>query len=256
MKDTVVMTNLHARGFNFANTEELLRYEAIERKPRVLDRPPKRLNIKIEKDLTQFGTREQFTSTYEEYMSRLDSGPFVLELQTLPIVLEKPIYGILQTLITTSITSNALLSEACATLFQRITMQKCERTCANTYNTLAAERFDSYYATTLKSAILDIIEPGYSVVTEWLELVNMQTGMYTFALEQGRKYILENKWSSEDLNKKLSDSYKTAKADKEFMANVYKPVANKWLVGMLYILRDINPKVLEPGNSSDGFLNT
>lgn len=255
MNDLIVLANLHQRGFDFSDTQELLRYEAVERRKRVLDEAPRRLTFKVVKEVVPFGTREQFTATYNEVLGSLDSGPFTVEIQTLPIVLEKPIYAILQTLITTSITSNALLSDACSKLFQTIVMQKGERTCINTYNTLAGIKFDSYYEKTLKSAILDIIEPGYSVVTEWLELVNMQTGMYKLAIELGKKHILDNKWTSQEMNKNISEAYKEAKVDKEFMANVYKQVANKWLIGMLYILRD-NNKVLEPGDSSDGFLNT
>ena len=45
MRDTIVLQNLHKRGINLNDMDTLLRYEAPERKPRVLDSAPKRITL-------------------------------------------------------------------------------------------------------------------------------------------------------------------------------------------------------------------
>ena len=45
MRDTIVLQNLHKRGINLNDMNTLLRYEAPERKPRVLDSAPKRITL-------------------------------------------------------------------------------------------------------------------------------------------------------------------------------------------------------------------
>ena len=40
---------------------------------------------------------------------------------------------------------------------------------------------------------------------------------------------------------------------KDFMNNIYKGGVNKWMIGMLYLLKDEHPEVLQPSSSNIGF---
>ena len=51
MQDIIVIQNLQRRGVDFSNMQEMLRYEAMERKPRVLDKPPKRITLTKAKEI-------------------------------------------------------------------------------------------------------------------------------------------------------------------------------------------------------------
>ena len=134
-------------------------------------------------------------------------------------------------------------------------MCKCDTlTLTRVHEELYNYKTDDYYINELIAGTLSCLFPNDDMRAEchWKSIVDFR-GYYGAAVELGAEVIRKNCKTEKDVQKFLGEQYKLAKEDKEFMKNIYKPGANKWLIGMLYYLRESNPEILEPSKDSVGF---
>ncbi|MCM1215094.1 MAG: hypothetical protein NC548_11305 [Lachnospiraceae bacterium] len=245
MKDAVVLNNLHARNFDFNNVEEMLRYEAVERKPRVLDKAPKRLTFKKAKDIPVFGCKQEFIIAYNSALSETSGELFRLDLNNVQKICDKEVYVVLQTLMRQGICYCKQLSEECYELFRIIcTIPVDTLTIERVYQALSSVRPGSYWADQILSAIKACLFGDSPVLLYWTSVAQF-TGLYKACFESGKDVIVSECKTEKDVDAFIRQHYKEAKADKEFMKTTYTDGISKALVAMLYYLHETNPEVLE-----------
>ena len=257
MRDTIVLQNLHKRGINLNDMDTLLRYEAPERKPRVLDSAPKRITlVKVKpSELVTLGCRAQLMNMYEFIIDELNGDTFTIDIKGYKRYCDKRVFAILQALIRLGYTKSESIAKACFEVFRTIVMCKCDTlTLTRVHEELYKYKTEDYYINELLAGTLACLFPNDDMRAEchWKSIVDFR-GYYGAAVELGTEVIRKNCKTEKDVQKFLGEQYKLAKEDKEFMKNIYKPGANKWLIGMLYYLRESNPEILEPSKDSVGF---
>lgn len=253
MKDIVVIQELQRRGYNFNNVEEVVRYEAVERKPRHLDKAPSKLTFTRATNIQEYGCCSEFIITYNDIMGSSDLDVCYVDLKGAKRLCDKEVFVTLQTLIQRGYTFKEDLASACFDLFRVIIMAPGDVLTRNAvYAALSKYHTDSYYAKELLTAISMCLFGDEAYVAYWVNLCDF-TGYYSEAIKLGKDVIASKCTDEKSVNSFLRELYKEAKADKEFMDKVYKPGANKWLIPMLYYLHDEYPEVLDPGNNNGGF---
>ena len=253
MKDAVVINNLRSRGFDFNNIDEMLRYEAVERLPRILDKAPKRITIKKAKDVPVYGCKEEFLITYNSLLSETNGDMFRLDLNGVIKVCDKEIYVILQTLIRQGITYCEQLSNACYELFRVI--------CTHNVDTLTVERVSQligqmkgtdYWAGQLLDAIRVCLFGDDPVIRYWT-LIAQFSGLYRDCFEKGKDVLHEQCTTEKEVDAFVRKYYKEAKADKEFMRLTYTDGISKPLIAMLYYFKDKDEDALRVEDSGKGW---
>ena len=128
MRDTIVLQNLHKRGINLNDMDTLLRYEAPERKPRVLDSAPKRITlVKVKpSELVTLGCRAQLMNMYEFIIDELNGDTFTIDIKGYKRYCDKRVFAILQALIRLGYTKSESIAKACFEVFRTIVMCKCD----------------------------------------------------------------------------------------------------------------------------------
>lgn len=253
MQDIVVIESLRKRNFDFRNIEEALRYEAPEHMPRVLDKAPKKISIKKSTETPVYGCKAEFIMAYNDLLRDCNSEVYYLDFRGNKKYCDKQIFVLLQALITQSLTKSKEKAEAGFELFRLISTAPHDTlTVERVYTTLSSYVAKDYYAQQLLEAINACVFNTDSAVLHYIKLVEF-SGFYKRAFELGKEIIKRNCKTEKDVERYLKMFYNEAKADKEFMKNIYKPGANKWLIATVYLLRDEYPEVLEPNQSNTGF---
>lgn len=252
MQDIVVIESLRRKGIAF-NTENTLMYEAVEHKPRVLDKMPSRLTMTKADDIMPYGCCNEFVIDYQQRKESCSLETAFLETPTAKRVCDVSVYLVLQTLINQGVCYNEDKANACFDLFRLIFMSPGDSvTVGSLYEIIKSYQPCNYFAEEIVKAIKICLFGENASVLFWINLCEL-SGFYETAVNLGREVIKENCPKEKDVQKFLRPLYKEAKEDKEFMKTIYKPGANKWLIPMLWYLKDKHPEALEPGTSSDGF---
>lgn len=248
MKDVVVVNELRRRGTIANDIKEILKYEAVERKPRVLDKPPKKLNFVKASDITQYGCCSEFILCYNDIKASTDIEQAVVELPGNKRFCDVKVYIALQALITQGYSNSMDRATACFEVFKAIVMTPGDTiTVERVKNTLSKYQPNSYYESELVKALqVCILDEKISVVY-WVSSCECE-GFYSSALELGKEIIRSNCDTEEDVVKFLKPILKDAKQDEEFMSKIYKEAANKFLIPILFMLKDTHPEVLDPGS--------
>ena len=253
MQDIVVIQSLQERGFDFRNVTEALRYEAPEHLPRILDKPPKRISLRKAKDVPVYGCKQEFIMAYNDLLREVSSDVFSLDFKGNLKYCDKEVFVALQTLITQSLCKTKERAEACFELFRIISTAPFDTlTLERIYTTLSSYTTTSYYAGQLLEALHVCLFNTDSVILYYNQLIEY-SGFYKTAFDLGRDAVKRNCKTEKDVERYLRMFYNEAKADKDFMKHIYKPGANKWLIAVIYLLKDEHPEVLEPNNSNVGF---
>lgn len=253
MQDIVVIQNLQRRGADFSNMQEMLRYEAMERKPRVLDKPPKRITLTKAKEVVVFGYKEELIATYQNLLETCTGPVYGIDIKGVSRYCDKEVFALLQSLIYLGMTNTQLRADACFEVFRTIVMCQCDTlTTERIYRAIKEIKSDNYYVNETVAAINLCLYNNTSIEMYWKSLIDFKE-FYGKAQELGGPYLTERCETEKDVRKLLSDAYKSAKEDKDFMNNIYKGGVNKWMIGMLYLLKDEHPEVLQPSSSNIGF---
>lgn len=254
MKDVVVAEQLRRRGFNPSNQmDELLRYEAIEREPRYLDKQPKRLSFTKASDITPYGCCAEFIFCFTSLKQNMSLEQGVIDLPQGRRFCDVEVFIALQALIQQCVTCVMDRSTACFELFRKIVMSPGDViTVQRVGNVLEDYEPSNYYEGELLKALQVCLFNEKQSVIHWIDLCEY-SGFYDEAFSLGKDVIRNNCEDDKDVEKFLRPYMKAAREDKEFMKGLYKPAANKWLVPMLYYLKDTHPEVLEPCAKGGGF---
>lgn len=253
MRDIVVIESLRKRGIGLNNMQEVLKYESVERKPRVLDKPPKRLVLTKAVDVKAYGCRAEFIMCYEDKKSSCKRETASLDLKGVVRYCDVDVYLVLQTLIEQGFCKIEERATACFDLFRTIMTTPGETlTVGRVYDALKEYTPTSYYAGELVKAIHVCIFNEKAPALYWMDLCEY-TGFYRNAIELGKAVIRDNCETEKDVEKFLRPLYKQAKSDEEFISKIYTAGANKWLIPMIYYLKDTHPEVLESNTTGGGF---
>ena len=256
MKDIVVIESLRKRGAGLQDVQEILQYEAVERKPRYLDKAPKRLSFNKASDIQPYSCYTEFFMHYDyikESCQQLEQA--TLDLKGAKRFCDVDVYIALRALINTGVCNTEEKAFACFDLFKIIMMTPGDTlTAGRVKKTLDTYKPANYYAGELVKALYVCLFDEKISVLYWMSLCDI-SDFYKTAIELGKPIIRKNCETEKDVEKFLRPVYKQAKEDKEFMENVYTPGANKWLIPVLYLLKDEHPEALEPNSSEGGFAN-
>lgn len=253
MKDIVVIQTLQKRGVGLGDINEVLRYEAVERKPRILDKAPKRLNMTKASDIQSYGCCSEFVMCFNEVKTSSNLEQAVIDLRGVRRYCDVDVYYVLQALIKQGFCMSENRAAACFDVFKVIMTTPGETlTTARVYESIKNYKALNYYAEELIKGINIALYGEKAPVLYWVSLCEY-AGFYSKALELGKEVIRKNCESEKEVERFLRPYYKAAKEDKEFMEGVFTQGANKWMVPMLYYLKDKHPEALEPNTSDEGF---
>lgn len=258
MRDPVVLQALREKGVEL---DDMLRqrYEATERKPRVLDSPPGKLKLARVKDPVEYGIAAQFKELYNQAYGTVNSEIFYIDVGGVKkIVLDANVYYTLRALIIQNMSMSEQLAVACGNLFRAIAMHNGENTDIvteqNMYDVIKSYKADTYAETVLLRAIQETCFSQKGTVMLWRNLA-ASDGYYMYAIHRGEEFVESRLMSDKDLKEFIRVNYKAAKADKDFMKRLIKDVPSKALIAMIYFLRE-DEKMFTESESSEklGFM--
>lgn len=254
MRDPIVIQNLQRQGFNFDNVEELLRYEAVERKPRHLDKEPKRLTFKRAEDTPEFGCKQEFIIVYNDLKTEISGDVFTIDLNKVTRYCDREVFIVLQTLIRQGVSYNKEVASACYDLFRVI--------CTADYETITKERVyqilqpmkpTSYYSKQIYEAVNFCLFGDNPVIMYWKDKAKFN-GLYKAAYLRGCDVVSERCSTEKEVDALLRQAIKDAKADTSFMKSVYTQGVSKEMIGMLYLLKDEDDtSLLNPDSNPTGW---
>ena len=254
MRDTVVIRNLQQRGFDFSDVSAVLRYEAVERKPRILDKEPKRVKLKRADDTPIFGCKQEFIIAYTELLKETSGEVYTLDLNKVQRFCDKEVFVVLQTLIRQGVSYNKDIATACYDLFRIIgTADFDTLTKERIYQVLSPIKPSNYWSKQLYEAVNYCLFGENPVVLYWKDIAKFN-GLYKAAYIKGCDVVAERCKTEKEVATLLKDAAKEAKADKDFMSNNYTQGISKEMLGMLYLLKDDEDKtLLNPDSSNTGW---
>lgn len=220
-----------------------------------LAKPLTPIKLKSAKVYTQFGCCAEFISLYNE---KLKTAPehVCINIMGKDIDCEREVYVALVCLGLSSIHVIEARAQACATLFKLVFMdaKNGPLTSAGFYKLMSSFKAESYYEKELVKAINVCLFGENEASLCWQSLVEPM-GYYDDVIKKGTDWVVENGLDKKSLITLLKSNYTRAKDDKEFMSEIYKPAVNKWLIAMMYILKDTHPAITKPANAgTDGFM--
>ena len=207
MNDPIVLQSLHAKGIELT-TENILQYEAMEVKKRVLDAPPKRMKLKSVKDETTICIKSEFIMTFNTLRGETMEDVATIDLRKSSRVCDIDVFVVLRSLIYESVCYSEDKAKACYILFKLIMLAPGEvLSKEHVYNALTAYTPVSYEESELINAINICLFNTTAPVLYWLNICEL-TGFYTKALELGRQVIKDNCPTEKDVKKFLNPLYK------------------------------------------------
>ena len=253
MKDIVVIQSLQKRGVGLGDINEVLKYEAMERKPRVLDKAPKRLVMTKASDIKSYGCCSEFIMCFNELKSSNSLEQATINMRGVSRYCDVDVYYVLQALIKQGFNVTEDRAEACFDLFRVIMTTPGEvLTSKRVEDTLAKYTPINYYSEELLKGIYVVLFDEKLPVIHWMSICEYN-GFYTKAFELGKALVRSTCDTEKDVERLLAAEYKQAKNDEEFMAKVYTQGANKWMMGLLYKLKEKHPEVMDQNTSDKGF---
>lgn len=245
MHDVVVLEQLRNRGWLTKSYTELLPYEAMERRARILDKPPKQVTLSRVGEINPCGTAQKFTMIYNQLVTEGSLELGVIDLRGTKRYCDVSVFYTLQSLVRLSIGKSMDLVKAACDIFKLLIMHPCETLTEGVmYDLLKNYVPINFYAAELVNGIHIAVYKEEAVALYWKSLCEFM-GFYTEAIEPGMKVIRANCKNEKEVRSFCTKLYKDAKADTEFMSKIYKPGANKWLIAMLYYLYPTMPKIVD-----------
>lgn len=255
MKDLVVIESCRRAGIDLSDMNNLLPLETMERKQRVLDKPPTRLDKFKYEEAYAYGCCNEIVMTYmklkEEYPK--DAPTYgTLEIGEVPRKCTLDTYFFLKSLVLSSLGVIPERATASFEIFVKITMATGDLTNTEVLRDLLVCDSSNYYQSEIiKAAKICLF--GENPIVQYWESKTDYIGYYPNAMVYGRKIIDENCKDLKDVNRFVRDYSKKAREDKEFMKGLYRKAANKYLYAVMYYCKDKYPDVMNLGGANDGF---
>lgn len=254
--DNVVLERIKAeKGYIDPSSDLYKMAERVSSSVKVLTKPVTPMKLKDVSSEVQLGCCAEFISMYNKM---LETAPEHCTINVMGKEFNccKEAYNVLKVLGVGSIHSCLDRVNASAAIFQYIfmTVKSGDITLPRLHGLVQDYKPNGYYEKEIMKAMKVCLFNENQTVFYWLSLVE-GFNFYKEAIDAGCAYISDNSLDNKSLKTLLSAKYSEAKADKDFMKDIYKPAANKWLIGMLYILKDIDPSLQLPTPHGDsGFM--
>lgn len=213
--------------------------------PRILDKPPKRISLKKLDNPNRYGCREIFIATYSHMMESFDFEQYSIEIQGVIKFCDKEVFVILSTLYQMGITNIQDRSIACGDVFRWILSRPCEVLSKSIIES-EISKYDpiNYWASEIINGVKICVFNMPSHVLLWETLCDYK-GFYKKAIELGKEVIERECHNDNEVEEFLKPLRIEAKKDEDFKSKINKKGANKYLLPMLYYLKDSNPEVLD-----------
>lgn len=231
-----------------------LQAEGISRLPRKLDKAPKPIKLKTIDLDQQYGCANEFIMMYSEYKQSMNLEVAKIQVAGNVRFCDVEVYYALHCLALCGIHCIPERATAASDLFKLIITTPCQvLTAKAVYERLQSIKKPDYYTKQFRTALSACIFGDSTVILYWLTLAS-DHGYYENASKCGAQFIREKGFNELELRKFLNEKYAEARADLEFMKQLYKPMCNKWMTAMIYTLKGQSPEVLQTTGSSEGFL--
>lgn len=252
MQDVVVNESLRQRGMLNLPYSELLPYISMERRTRILDKAPKRVTLFHVSGLDVCGTAQTFVMLYSNIRSQYPLEVAAIDVKGVKRFCDVEIYWTLQALLRLCLGKNLdRITAACDVFRTILTIPGDSLTKERVYQALFHYTPVNYYAGQLVDGIHVAVYGELESVLYWKSLVEF-SGFYAKGFKLGCDTIRAECKTTKDVDKFCAEQSKLARADKDFMKRIYKPGANKYLIAMLYYLKEAHPEVIEdlPGTAN------
>lgn len=256
MRDPIVIQQLRERGVEL---DEALsqRYEAMERRPRVLDKPPGKLKMTRVQDPEEFGIAAQFKDLYNQSYGTVDTEMFYLDIGDVKrVILDEKVYYTLKALIIQNMSMSEEVATACGNLFRDISTHNGEGrdviTEQSMYEVLRNRKAETYAESVLIKTINELCFSVSSTVLAWRDMAS-SCGYYQYAIKKGESYITDQNMTDKELKAFVKENYKAAKEDKAFMKRLVKDIPSKAVIAMIYFMRG-DEKMFEESSENLGFM--
>lgn len=257
MIDNVVLQRLREEfGDDYESNPLYEKAKLISMAPPVMTKPVKTLSLRKLNMEQGYGCASEFIAAYRNKWQTIGTENTYVNILGKKFACGPEVYCALSTLAWQSMHVNFERSQACAAIFQRVfmTVRDGGITVQTVYKSLHDYKPKDYYERELLKAIRVCLFNENETVLYWVSMCDT-LGFYKKALELGSEFIRKEGFDNKSLNKWCKEVYTEAKADKAFMKQLFTPAANKWLIPMLYKLRDEFPEVMNYNlNVSDGFM--
>lgn len=245
MHDVVVCEQLRNRGMLSLPYSVLLPYEAMERRARILDKPPKQIALLKAGEISPCGTAQKFVMVYNQLMHANTVDVGIIDILGKVTYCDVSVFYTLQTLIRLSIGKSIDMVTAASNIFRTIITHQCETLTEQVMYTILNKYVPvNFYASELVNGIHIAVYKEDELALLWRTNCEF-SGYYMEAIEPGMKVIKEKCHDVKELRAFIMDNYKAAKEDKDFMYRLYKPGANRWLTAMLYYLYPTMPDLID-----------
>ena len=254
MRDAVVLHQLQSKGIKLSD-KEMLRYEAIERKTRVLDSAPPRIKLQRVKDIIPQGLAAQITNVYNESADTIDTDIFYVDIGgQRQIQVDPKVFFILRSLVINNVSTSEEVSVACSTLFKDIVL--CGEdvvTEGRLYDIVVKYKADSDAMKIILSTICEICFSKNSTIMLWKNLAQSD-GYYQYAIQRGTEHVKSTNMTESELRKFIRENGKLAREDKEFQKKLAKGIPTKALIAMIYYFKE-DERMFESTSKSEGFMS-
>lgn len=255
--DSVVANRIIEKHGGLDATSDIYKLaERVTNAKKTMTKPPRQIKLTGVDSYAQFGCCAEFITLYNQ---KIVSAPMetCVNIMGHDIACDREVYAALSALGFSSIHAERERAEAAATLFKRVFVSAKDGalTKAKLYEIVQSyKKTNDYYIGEFIKALDVCVFSANEASLYWQSMIDTM-GYYNDAVKEGIAWIEESKIDKKSLETLLKSNYARAKEDKEFMKTVYKPAANKWMIGMLYILHDEHPAVINPKHAgADGFM--
>lgn len=253
MRDPVVLHQLQSKGIQLSD-EEMLRYDAIERKQRILDSAPPRIKMQRMDNIVPRGIAAQFADTYNEAVNTVDTEVFYVDINGQhKVLVDEKVFYVLRSLVIQNVSMSEEVSVACSELFKAIVL--CGEdvvTEQRLYDIVTGYKAENYSAKVILEAIFDLCFQKNSTVMLWKSLAQSD-GYYQYAIKRGTEYVQSENMTEKELKQFIKENGKLAREDKDFQKKLVKGVPTRALIAMIYYFRE-DEKMFEASFESAGFM--
>lgn len=249
--DPILVRNLRRMNFDFSNQMEYMKITATESLTRVLDKPPKPIDLKIHLTGSTFSITDTIARYCEEILSSTGAADYCIELPNATRRLSASAYAVLKSLLFLCTHYDEALAKAASEMFISIASGGAgDIDDQSLYETIDSIKLSDYYKTSLVNGIKQAVFRDSDIVMHWRS-VSACGGWYIHAIKAGEDYIKRNpELTVKALDKELSEAYKEAYKDKKWMSLLVRKVPTKPLIGMMWKLYKESPEVMVPSPAS------
>lgn len=249
MPDVIVADQMRRKGITIYDENIVFRIQAMDARPRVLDKAPKKIGMKKASEIIPFGCTAEFIMLYNEILPTVRDVVPQMDIKGNRRVMDKEIYAALLTLIKAGCTCTADRAAACFSMFKLLSTVRGDTiTRDRVYKALTLNPPNGVWEKALYKALMQVLYGVKPPVLYWLELIEF-SNLYPEVVEEGKKLIEANCPEEKDVKTYINALKEEMLKDEEFVKTINKKTVNRYLAPMVWKCRD----VLHESQRQDGF---